>query len=101
MTNADKFKEIFGLYATELWVMLEVDFLKWLNADYTTELQTKRGRAMKMTPKEFAEKMQLIVDEENTELGHIEMDNLMCELLKSLGYEEGAEIFDNALKWYS
>ena len=56
---------------------------------------------MKMTPKEFAEKMQLIVDEENTELGHIEMDNLMCELLKSLGYEEGVEIFDNALKWYS
>lgn len=54
-----------------------------------------------MTPKEFAEKMQSIVDEKNTELGHIEMDDLMCELLKSLGYEEGVEIFDNALKWYS
>jgi hypothetical protein len=31
MTNADKFKNIFGLYATELWSMPEKDFLKWLN----------------------------------------------------------------------
>ena len=42
MTNADKFKEIFELYATELWVMSEVDFLKWLNADYKTRPQTER-----------------------------------------------------------
>lgn len=26
MTNADKFKEIFGLYATELWSKTEKDF---------------------------------------------------------------------------
>lgn len=32
MTNSDKFKEIFGLYATEVWAMPEKDFLKWLNA---------------------------------------------------------------------
>ena len=32
MTNADKFKNIFGLYATELWSMPEKDFLKWLNS---------------------------------------------------------------------
>ena len=33
MTNADKFKNIFGLYATELWSMPEKDFLEWLNSE--------------------------------------------------------------------
>jgi len=33
MINADKFKSIFGLYATELWSMPEKDFLKWLNSE--------------------------------------------------------------------
>lgn len=33
MTNAEKFGNIFGLYATELWSMPEQDFLKWLNID--------------------------------------------------------------------
>ena len=32
MTNADKFKEMFGIYATELWAMPEKKFLEWLNA---------------------------------------------------------------------
>ena len=33
MTNSDKFKHLFGIYATELWAMPENDFLEWLNAD--------------------------------------------------------------------
>ena len=33
MTNADKFKEIFGIYATELWAKPEEELLAWLNAD--------------------------------------------------------------------
>ena len=32
MNNAEVFKEVFGIYATELWAMPERDFLKWLNA---------------------------------------------------------------------
>lgn len=35
MKNADKFKAVFGLYATELWSMSEEDFLKWLNSEST------------------------------------------------------------------
>ena len=54
-----------------------------------------------MTPEEFKEEMQKIVDECGTEDGHIEADNLMIKLLKELGYEEGAEIFDRMYKWYS
>ena len=33
MTNADKFKRIFGIRATELWAKPEKEFLEWLNAD--------------------------------------------------------------------
>lgn len=32
-TNADLFKQTFGIYATELWSMKEADFLKWLNTE--------------------------------------------------------------------
>lgn len=46
MTNADKFKHLFGIYATELWAMPENDFLEWLNADaqdMPTEPERKNG----------------------------------------------------------
>lgn len=33
MTNANKFKGIFGIYATELWAKPEKEFLEWLNED--------------------------------------------------------------------
>ena len=33
ITNAEKFKEIFGIYATEMWAMPEHDFLEWLNTE--------------------------------------------------------------------
>ena len=31
-TNADLFKQTFGLYATEVWAMSESQFLEWLNS---------------------------------------------------------------------
>ena len=31
---------------------------------------------------------------------HIEMDELLCKVLKSLGYGEGIKIFENTNKWY-
>ena len=37
----------------------------------------------------------------DTEVAHYEADILMCELLTELGYSEGIEVFDNALKWYA
>lgn len=37
MTNAKKFEQIFGIYATELWAMSEEEFLAWLNAEAKTE----------------------------------------------------------------
>ena len=35
MTNAAKFNEVFGVYATETWAMTESDFLLWLNREYS------------------------------------------------------------------
>ncbi len=32
-TNADLFKQIFGVYATEVWSMSESQFLEWLNEE--------------------------------------------------------------------
>ncbi len=44
MTNADKFKSIFGIYATELWAKSEEEFLEWLNSE--TEEQEKAKDAV-------------------------------------------------------
>lgn len=33
MINADKFEQVFGIYATELWAKPEKEFLEWLNSE--------------------------------------------------------------------
>lgn len=43
MTNADKFKSLFGIYATELWAMPEKDFLKWLNSEVSNSSEFPNG----------------------------------------------------------
>ena len=45
-----------------------------------------------MTPKEFAIKM-VALKSDDFECSHGEMDALMCELLKSLGYTDGVKVF--------
>ena len=51
MTNADKFREIFGIYATELWAKPESEFLKWLNADFAKDTNVARKSGRKATQK--------------------------------------------------
>ena len=34
MNNAEKFKQMFGFYATEMWAKSEQEFLDWINAEY-------------------------------------------------------------------
>lgn len=64
------------------------------------------------TPQEiFADAMREIVEPSgprpgfisqiDVEISHIQMDNLMCDLLESLGYGDGVNIFRDAAKWYS
>lgn len=59
------------------------------------------GKETQMTKEEFKNKMQAIADKRDTEGGHIEADDLMCELLKGLGYGEGVEIFEGMDRWYA
>lgn len=35
MKNWDKFRAVFGMYATEVWSMPEGEFLRWLNSECT------------------------------------------------------------------
>lgn len=61
-----------------------------------------------MKSNEFKEKMEEIIKSNmlpvygfDNEAAHISADNLMCELLIQLGYEEGIQIFKDMPKWYS
>ena len=56
-----------------------------------------------MTPEEFWLKMCTLQTKynNNPEILHIEMDKLICKLLKELGYKKGVEVFERAEKWYS
>lgn len=54
-----------------------------------------------IAPALFAETMRSILyvgrDAEATHRG---MDHLMCDVLRSMGYDEGIDVFERALKWY-
>lgn len=59
-----------------------------------------------MTPEEFKQAMsdayhKYYEIEYDEELVHDVIDGVMCELLRSLGYGEGIDIFENTPKWYS
>ena len=56
-----------------------------------------------MDPDEFARRMKKISEREDCdeEIMHHNADTLMMEVLRSLGYQEGVEIFDWMPKWYA
>lgn len=59
-----------------------------------------------ITPEDFKERMDGIVAEyyaikDDEELCHIKMDDLMCDVLRELGYGEGIDVFDSVKKWYA
>jgi hypothetical protein len=53
-----------------------------------------------MSAEEFKTRMEEIRKEDETEDGHIEADNLMCNLLNELGYGDGIDVFTDMPKWY-
>jgi hypothetical protein len=48
----------------------------------------------------FATEMRRISEHKDTEMAHIMADELMCKLLRELGYGDGVDIFENMNKWY-
>lgn len=70
------------------------------------KLANKAEKHTPMTPRKFADKMadiyeKFINKEDDEELAHGSMDDLMCQLLIDLGYEDGIYIFNNTPKWYA
>ena len=55
-----------------------------------------------MTPQQFTEAMRSLLHRTSLEpeAAHLEADQLMCELLRQLGYGEGIDLFDGLQKWY-
>ena len=56
-----------------------------------------------MTPAEFEDKMRIILrdDDNDLEMFHVRADELMCEVLRGLGYEAGVKIFEEHKRWYA
>lgn len=56
-----------------------------------------------MTPEEFHERMKAFDGGRfgDAEEDHRQADDLMCELLRSLGYGDGVSVFENMTKWYA
>ena len=53
-----------------------------------------------ITPEEFAEKMKSFADGAARAAPHENADTLMCDVLRSLGYGVGVEIFLEMDRWY-
>lgn len=59
-----------------------------------------------LSPDEFAKCMaglylKYVIEEDDEEAAHIEMDRLIGNLLINLGYEDGVMIFRETPKWYA
>jgi hypothetical protein len=53
-----------------------------------------------MTRKEAIKTLRSVKRYDDIELGHIEADKVLCELLASLGYEDVIKAYDKVVKWY-
>lgn len=55
-----------------------------------------------ITAAEFERKMREIAEIKHDDEGrHMKADDLLCKVLKSLGYEKGVEIYESIGKWYA
>jgi len=54
-----------------------------------------------ITPDEFARRMEAIAAGRGPEENHGDADDLLCDVLDSLGYDDGVAIFKAMAKWYS
>ncbi len=54
------------------------------------------------SPSGYAQRLILLQsDRMDTESGHVEADDILCELLKKLGYSDVVEEFEKIHKWYT
>ena len=51
--------------------------------------------------KEAVEKMKECVNNSDTELAHLDEDNILCDVLTQLGYKELVDLYEKVNKWYA
>ncbi len=110
-----------GLFATVYWGEerhctgeWRASIRKWRDAYRKTLLtmlkpDTEEASAPAMTPQEFAEKMKalskdsddLAIHHGNLDHNHRKADDILCDILETVGYREGAAIFRDLVKWYA
>lgn len=54
-----------------------------------------------MTREEAINKLKILKDMSDKEIAHCNADDVICDLLKSLGYEDVIREFDEIDKWYA
>ena len=54
-----------------------------------------------LTPAEFAAKMREQAARGDTEMAHSDADEIIVQLLRQLGYDEGADIYNNMERWFA
>lgn len=59
---------------------------------------TKRQEKLKA---EFLERMHEHVKDTDYEVAHSRADDLLCDLLKELGFKEVVDVYDKVGKWYA
>lgn len=69
-------------------------------------MDKKKYKGPAMKPDEFEQKMLEIKNEyyyndDDEEVCHEKFDELMCALLRKLGYGKGVDIFEGTPKWYA
>ena len=70
------------------------------HASFVSRAAWMAAKQKTITPEEFKNAIQKAFDD-NIEEGHGKADDIMCELLESLGYGEGVQVFKSSKKYYS
>lgn len=67
-------------------------------ADYTKQVRKEVFASLK---EKYKQKMQNALDDFDEELGHINCDEVLEELLEEIGFNEVLELYQSQKKWYS
>lgn len=54
-----------------------------------------------MTREDALKKLRELRDNTDQEMAHVYADDVLCDLLKSLGYEDIVDEYENIDKWYA
>lgn len=55
----------------------------------------------KMTPEEALVALQPLADVGDAEIAHVQADDILCALLRFLGYDDVVEAWQKVDKWYA